>query len=119
MARLDHLALSVADLATTRDWYRSVLGLDVEFEAGKAAGLKDQSNFTLILAEDGQPASRCNLFFQVNDVEAAYREMSARGVTFHYPPQSNDWGYGAGLSDPDGRLVGLWDETSMRAHQIR
>jgi hypothetical protein len=28
----------------------------------------------------------------------------------------NDWGYGAELTDPDGRLVGLWDEASMAAH---
>lgn len=49
----------------------------------------------------------------------AYRELSSRGVAFLYAPQVNDWGYGAGLLDPDSRLVGLWDETSMREHLSR
>jgi catechol 2,3-dioxygenase-like lactoylglutathione lyase family enzyme len=117
VARLDHLAVSVSDLAITRDWYTSVLGLEVEFDTGTAAGLKDEGNFTLILTESHEPVSLCNLFFRVDDVEAAYKEMCARHIPFRYPPQSNDWGYGAGLTDPDGRLVALWDETSMRTHE--
>jgi len=114
MAQLDHLAITAADLAATRDWYTSVLGLEVEFEAGAAVGLKDQGGFTLILSGQGARPTECNLYFQVDDVAAAYQEMAARGVEFLYPPQDNDWGYGAGLTDPDGRLVGLWDPNSMR-----
>jgi uncharacterized glyoxalase superfamily protein PhnB len=70
----------------------------------------------LILSEDGGPISKCNLYFQVKDVDAVYKEMLHRGVTFRYPPQVNDWGYGAGLTDPDDRLIGLWDEKSMTEH---
>ena len=95
-----------------------MLGLEVEFEAESTAGLKDEGDFTLILIDDGQPVSRCNLYFQVQDVEAAHKEMSGRGVSFLHVPQSNDWGYGAGLADPDGRFVGLWDEISMREHEV-
>ena len=116
MAKLDHLALTVRDLILTRDWYKSVLGLEVEFEAGTAAGLTDEGEITLILSQDGSLPSQCALYFQVDDVHTAYEEMSSRGVAFRYPPQSNDWGYGAGLTDPDGRMVGLWDEVSMRDH---
>jgi|SRR6516162_3233346 catechol 2,3-dioxygenase-like lactoylglutathione lyase family enzyme len=119
MARLDHLGLTVSDLAATQNWYTSVLALELEFDTGSAVGLKDESDFTLILAHDGGRVSDCNLFFQVEDVEATYREMCARGIGFRYPPQVNDWGYGAGLSDPDGRLVGLWDEKSMRQYEGR
>ena len=39
-----------------------------------------------------------------------------RGTAFLYPPQANDWGYGAALIDPDGRLIGLWDQESMARH---
>jgi catechol 2,3-dioxygenase-like lactoylglutathione lyase family enzyme len=118
VARLDHLAVTVADLEITRDWYTSVLGLEVEFDNGTTAGLKDEGEFTLILAEDNEPVSKCNLYFRVDDVELAYKEMVARHISFRYAPQSNDWGYGAGLTDPDGRLVALWDETSMRKHGV-
>jgi len=50
----------------------------------------------------------------VHDVEAKYRELSANGVTFEKSPQKLAWGYGAELRDPDGYLIYIWDEKSMR-----
>ena len=115
MMRLDHLGVDVAELPRTRDWYVSVLGLTVEFENADppVVGLRDDGDFTLILAETGGDPSRCNLFFQVDDVAATHRALVERGVTFQRAPGRNAWGYGAELLDPDGRLVGLWDERSM------
>jgi catechol 2,3-dioxygenase-like lactoylglutathione lyase family enzyme len=113
--RLDHLGLDVGDVPRTRDWYVSVLGLRVEFEsaAPPVAGLTDDGDVTLILAAtDGEP-SRCNLFFQVDDVAATHRALAERGVEIRNAPQQNAWGYGAELLDPDGRLVGIWDEKTM------
>lgn len=117
MPKLDHVALYVDDVGRSRDWYASVLGLVVEFDRTdpRVAGLKDDAELTLILSK-GRAPSDCSLFFQVHDVAATHRELSSRGVEFLYGPQLNDWGYGAGLLDPDSRLVGLWDETSMREH---
>jgi catechol 2,3-dioxygenase-like lactoylglutathione lyase family enzyme len=116
MIRLDHLVLNVSDLRLVKDWYTSVLGLEVEFDTDSAIGLKDDGDFTLILAgNDGSP-SQCNLYFQVDDVASAHAEMQARGVQFLYGPQPNDWGYGAALLDPDGRMIGIWDESSMARH---
>jgi catechol 2,3-dioxygenase-like lactoylglutathione lyase family enzyme len=113
MMRLDHLALNVSDLELVRDWYASALGLEVEFETDSGVGLKDERDFTLILTCKDGPLSVCSLYFQVEDVTRAHAEMAARGASFLYPPQANDWGYGAGLIDPDGRLIGLWDQESM------
>jgi catechol 2,3-dioxygenase-like lactoylglutathione lyase family enzyme len=117
VAKHDHLALTVGDLIATRDWYSTVLGLEVEFDTGKVSGLTDEGGFTLILSQDSEPPSRCSFYLQVPDVQIAYDEMTGRGVAFRYPPRNNDWGYGAGLTHPDGRLVGLWDEKSMRDHE--
>jgi catechol 2,3-dioxygenase-like lactoylglutathione lyase family enzyme len=111
--QLNHLALRVSNVALVRDWYRSVLDLEIEFDTDSGVGMKDDSDFTLILTtNDGQP-SLCSLYFEVENVASAHTEMVARGVTFLYGPQPNAWGYGAGLLDPDGRLVGLWDQESM------
>jgi catechol 2,3-dioxygenase-like lactoylglutathione lyase family enzyme len=116
MIRFDHLAVNVSDLDAAKAWYVSVLGLEIEFDTPAAVGLQDDADFTLILATGDAPATGVNLYFQVDSVDAAYRDLLARGVRFLYPPQPNDWGYGAGLLDPDGRLVGLWDQESMARH---
>jgi catechol 2,3-dioxygenase-like lactoylglutathione lyase family enzyme len=46
--RLNHLMLTVGNLAQSRDWYVSMLGLKVEFEVPdiKFAALEDESGFT-------------------------------------------------------------------------
>ena len=35
-------------------------------------------------------------------------------LLFAHGPEKNFWGYGAELADPDGYLVRLWDEHTMR-----
>jgi uncharacterized glyoxalase superfamily protein PhnB len=116
--RLDHLAIPVADCTQSRDWYIKNLGLELEFEVPqrKTIALKDSAELTLFLYEkpDGQGAPSCTLTFQVHDVETKYRELSANGVAFEKSPQKLFWGYGAELRDPDGYLIYLWDERSMR-----
>lgn len=118
MIRLDHLAIFVRDHARSRERYTTHFGFKVEFEVpeGKTTALQDDGGLTLFLVEcsDEPIAPSCVLTFQVDDVEAKYRELSARGVAFEKSPQKLFWGYGAELRDPDGYLVNLWDERSMR-----
>src|SRR5262245_64152412 len=118
MIRLDHLTIPVSDVARSRDWYTNNLGLQVEFEIPqrKTVALKDDGDLTLFLYENPEikVAPSCTLTFQVDDVDAKHRELSARGVAFDKAPQKLMWGYGAELRDPDGYLVYLWDEKSMR-----
>jgi uncharacterized glyoxalase superfamily protein PhnB len=48
-------------------------------------------------------------------VDATFDQWTARGVAFAHAPQKTYWGYGAELRDPDGYLIRLWDERSMKA----
>ena len=118
MIRLDHLTLPVRDHARSRAWYTSNFGFKVEFEVPErgTVALQDDADLTILLVgSPDQPVTpSCTLTFQVDDVEAKYRDLSARGVTFEKSPQKLFWGYGAELRDPDGYLVYLWDERSMR-----
>jgi catechol 2,3-dioxygenase-like lactoylglutathione lyase family enzyme len=118
MIRLNHLALVVSDYGRARDWYTQTLGLKVEFEIAErnTVALQDDSGLTLFLSQpdEGATVATCTLTFEVDDVEALHRTLAARGVEFERAPQKLFWGYGAELRDPDGYLIYLWDEKSMR-----
>jgi catechol 2,3-dioxygenase-like lactoylglutathione lyase family enzyme len=118
MMKFDHLAIPVTDLDRSREWYIAALGLKVEFAIPerRAVALQDSAGFTIFLNESAtsvQPNGTA-FWFQVEDVEASFAALSARGVAFQHGPRKSFWGYGVELADPDGYLVRLWDETSMR-----
>ena len=117
MMKFDHLNLPVASLDRSRDWYMATLGLKVEFEVPdrRTVALQDGDGFAIFLQEKpGVAPNGVALWFQVDDVDAVFAQWTARGVAFGHGPQKNFWGYGAELVDPDGYLVRLWDERSMR-----
>lgn len=123
MIKLDHLTIFVSDLQRSREWYTSVLNLTVAFEVRdrKTMALQDDFDFTLFLGEhpDGKAVPSCILTFQVADVDAMYEELLEQGVTFRESPKELTWGYGAELEDPDGYVVCLWDEITMREKSLR
>ena len=54
----------------------------------------------------GNPPGLDHLSFAVDDVDATYRELSARGVAFLGEPADQDWGARlVGLKDPDGNVL--------------
>jgi predicted enzyme related to lactoylglutathione lyase len=118
MIKLDHLAIYVSDPVQSREWYRTHFGFTVEFEVPErnAIALQDDAGLTMFLVKDTERARHpsCGLTFQVADVEAKHRELAAAGVQFVNAPQKLYWGYGAELSDPDGYLIHLWAERTMR-----
>lgn len=118
MIKLDHLTIAVSDHKRSQEWYMTHFGFTLEFEVPQRAtvALQDDADFTLFLTKNLAlaPHPSCILTLQVDDVEAKYRELSAAGVTFVSPPEKRYWGYGAELRDPDGYLIHVWDERSMR-----
>jgi catechol 2,3-dioxygenase-like lactoylglutathione lyase family enzyme len=117
MVRLDHLAITVHDVARSCAWYVDHFGFTVEFEVPerKTVALRDDGDLTLFLVETAEPFTpSCTLTLQVDDVDVKHHELSARGVLFEQAPQLLFWGYGAELRDPDGYLIHVWDEATMR-----
>ncbi len=59
----------------------------------------------VLFTPDGQE-DRIGSFFSgslaCDDVQATYRQLSARGVEFLSPPQKQPWGEFAIMKDPDG-----------------
>ena len=118
MMKFDHLSIPVSDANRSRDWYVESLGMTIEFELPerRVIALQDSGGFTIFLHEVSAAiaANGCALWFQVDDVDATFADWSARGVAFTHPPRKSFWGYGAELADPDGYLIRLWDERSMK-----
>ncbi len=118
MVKLNHIRIAVKDYRSSRDWYIENMGLKLEFEIRRrrVAALQDDSGVTLILEQvEGEiDADNCILAFEVEDVEAKFKRLSASGVRFVHSPKKRFWGYGAELKDPSGYRIQLWDEVTMR-----
>ena len=118
MIKFDHLRIPVSELARSRAWYTRTLGLKIEFEVPdqQSVALQDTDGFAIFLQEVRSPVvpNQSALWFQVTDVDRTFTDWSARGVEFAHGPRKSYWGYGAELADPDGYLIRLWDEHSMK-----
>jgi predicted enzyme related to lactoylglutathione lyase len=109
--------LYVSDLGRAVDFYHGVLGLPLIFrddsfsyarlDAGRiylgvAAVARDADNFAELVGR------QTGIGFAVPDIDAAYREWSAKGVRFTMVPSDQAWGGRLALfADPDGNVLYL------------
>jgi catechol 2,3-dioxygenase-like lactoylglutathione lyase family enzyme len=116
MVKFDHMSLPVSDVQRSRDWYVRNLGFKVEFERGGVSAIQDSAGFTIFLRKASKRlvGDKVILTLQVKSVGRAYEVLSRKGLTFVNAPQRLFWGYGAELLDPDGYMLGLWDQVTMR-----
>ena len=106
-----------------RDWeralafYSETLGMPVAF-AGPEAGWAELDTGTAHLAlervdpRDAEATDLTGRFvavsLQVEDIQATYEELVARGVEFLGPPEEQSWGgFLAHLRDPEGNVLTL------------
>lgn len=94
---------SVNDLATAKEFYSQILGIEVEEDKmGLRLKLVGDSKVFVYLKEDHLPATFTILNFIVSDIDSAIDELSEKGIMFeHY-----DLGNGA-ETDEKGVLRGL------------
>jgi lactoylglutathione lyase len=119
--KLMAIELIVRDLATCTAFYRDTLGLQVresESTSNSVSFQIDNVYFFLLEAEgaaqmvSSQPldlslgeSPRVLLAAGVEDVDAAYQMLSAKGVRFLRPPTEQPWGLRtAYFADPEGNL---------------
>jgi lactoylglutathione lyase len=111
--------LVVADQDRSREFYRAVFGGQVVLERDPV--IVKLANTWLILNEGGGPTddkptvtletpsdpSRASAFlnFRVADIQAAYRDWSARGAEFLTEPKDHGREIRAYIRDPDGHLI--------------
>ena len=116
MVKFDHMALPVFNVTKSRDWYVKNLDFKIEFENAAITAIQDSAGFTIFLAKAAKSLAgeKVTLTIQVKSVDRKHKELATKGVKFVNPPQNLFWGYGAELRDPDGYMINLWDQLSMR-----
>jgi catechol 2,3-dioxygenase-like lactoylglutathione lyase family enzyme len=128
LGRLSQVALSCTDLKRAIAFYRDVLGVQfvAEFSPpGLACFRMGQTNL-LVSAEgaaaDAPVQANSALYFAVDDIDAAYAELTSRGVKFDSKPHlifRDDQGvfgrrcaetWMAFFKDPDGSVLAISEE---------
>ncbi|HEX2906491.1 MAG TPA: VOC family protein [Phototrophicaceae bacterium] len=121
--KLTATVLFVQDLDKCMQFYQDIFGLESPFtDANSAAYRMDDHDFVLLkttaaaqmlsaeaVALDKEAGHRVLLCLAVDDVDATYQALMAKGLTFITPPKSQDWGRRTTyFADPEGNLWELW-----------
>jgi DNA-binding CsgD family transcriptional regulator/catechol 2,3-dioxygenase-like lactoylglutathione lyase family enzyme len=117
---IGQISRQVRDVGAAVTWYRDVLGLKHLFTFGTLAFF-DCHGVRLFLSggdkEEGAPGDSI-LYFRVEDIEAAHRELTGRGVTFRGAPHMIHR-HGSGVEewmaffeDLDGKLLALMSQVA-------
>lgn len=136
--RFEGLTLTVESVSKSVAFYGEVLGLKVAYNSepafalikidgdnGGSIGLLSVEEARKEGAEDMTPAQRRAIHVELStdDLDAAYEELMARGMTFHAPPHDEPWERSMTGFDPDGYSVEIaqgrrgqngeiWNETT-------
>jgi predicted enzyme related to lactoylglutathione lyase len=110
--------ISVSDISRAVAFYRDVLGIPLLFEVpGQQMAFFASGDVRLYLGvpESSEFASKCVLYFRVDDIEAEHARLVQAGVPAHGAPHvvHRDGGmelWMSFLTDPDGHTVALMQE---------
>ena len=111
---LGYVNIFVSDLDRAVTFYRDTLGLDLNMadaDFGYASFQAGTVGFACAVAGTDQQeliGRHTGVGFIVDDLDATYAELSAKGVAFSMPPERQPWGgYLALFEDPDGNIFYL------------
>ncbi len=120
LKRLDNIGVAVSDVARAHGFYIGVLGMEApplqEGARGFSARLGDVSLYIFATDRAGEPGRSADfehnppgidhLSFEVEDYEAAQRDLESRGVSFVRDSIGEPGGFqGRGFQDPEGNMI--------------
>ena len=115
-----HVALRAVKFEETKAFYTETLGMPVVAGIpGTPVAFIDIGGTTieLVPAQEAGPkpvSGLAHLAFQVDDVDAAYEELAAKGITFHVTPRDMGDIRLAFFSDPDGNELELFCSPTIK-----
>jgi lactoylglutathione lyase len=110
---VSYAMVNVSDMSRSVAYYRDVLGLALKFESpGWSEFQTGTTTLALHLAPRpeggaefcGPKAGTCSIGFSVDDLDATWKDLQARGAAFVMPPtlQQEEGIHLAVCTDPDG-----------------
>jgi methylmalonyl-CoA/ethylmalonyl-CoA epimerase len=115
-SRIGQIAIVCKDVARARDFYRDALGLRHLFDAGPTLSFFDCGGTRLMLStQEGEPTGTSVLYYLVPDIDAAKRDLVAKGVKFidepHMIAKMPDHELWLGeFRDSEGNVLALMEE---------
>ena len=114
--KIGQIAISVTDLARSKDFYQNTLGMRFLFDAGTMSFFQCGDIRLMIGAGDGHtPRGGTILYFDVEDIHTVCAQLQTASVEFMQTPHlvakmpdHNLWM--AFLKDPDGNVIGVMSE---------
>jgi catechol 2,3-dioxygenase-like lactoylglutathione lyase family enzyme len=113
LSRVGYVMIPVRDLARSLAYYRDALGLAVRF-AGDEFAFLDAGGVALALRKAGNPGPApadhsIEIVFEVDDIDAAYEALRARGVEFRIAPRpATGDRHVTDFRDPDGHVLSIF-----------
>ncbi|MBC3875915.1 VOC family protein [Undibacterium flavidum] len=120
VSEIGQIAITVSDVAAALTFYRDVLGLQFLFSPVPTLAFLAAGTVRIMLSTPqgaGAVGANSILYFKVQDIEARFVDIVARGAVaeripqFAAPMPDHDLWIGF-VRDPDGNLVGLMEEKS-------
>jgi predicted enzyme related to lactoylglutathione lyase len=112
--RLYGLRIWTTDMEAAKRFYGETLGLKLVWDMEGAAAFEVGGPAFIVEWEDrsGEEESLAGRFvgcsLSVDDIEAAYRDLTAKGAAFPVPPEKQPWGGTlAHFKDPCGNVLTL------------
>jgi len=114
--KIGQIALTVTNLARSKDFYQNTLGMRFLFETGHLAFFQCGDIRLMISTGEGEkPSGGTIIYFKVEDIHAVYEALRARRVEFVDTPHliakmpDHDL-WMVFLGDPDGNMLGVMCE---------
>jgi predicted enzyme related to lactoylglutathione lyase len=107
--RVEAILQFCADPEKSKAWYADFLGTTPY--AGPMFVLDGNTTLFLAPGSPGTGRGGTGVYFQVASVDAAYKELTARGYRFNEEPYDIPPGRLVTINDPDGNIVGLEDRS--------
>jgi predicted enzyme related to lactoylglutathione lyase len=109
--RIEAILQFCVDPEKSKAWYADFLGMDTTAYDGPMFVL--EGNTTLFLAPGAPGTGRggTGVYFHVESVDEAFKELTGRGYTFNEEPYDIPPGRLVTINDPDGNIIGLEDRS--------